>query len=65
MVYVNLYDAGNKPVPSGMYKMHIVRLLGSTYNGDTYEIVDTSSIKDWICSTVIRTCIVMITCRVL
>ena len=48
MVYVNLYDAGNRSrLLGGMYKMHSSsERIGSTYNGDTYEIViDTSSIN--------------------
>lgn len=47
-VYVHLYDAANRSsLIGGMHKMHSSsENAGSTYNGDTYEmIVDTSSIN--------------------
>ncbi|MBS6929626.1 MAG: hypothetical protein KH170_02550 [Lachnospiraceae bacterium oral taxon 082] len=47
-VYVHLYDAANRSsLIGGMHKMHSsAENAGSTYNGDTYEmIVDTSSIN--------------------
>ena len=48
MVYVNLYDAENRSRLLGeRHKMHSSsERIGSTYNGDTYEmIIDTSSIN--------------------
>lgn len=48
MVYVNLYDAENRSrLLGGRYEMHSSsERVGSTYNGDTYEmIIDTSSIN--------------------
>ena len=47
-VYVHLYDAANRRNSiGGMHKMHSSsEKAGSTYNGDTYEmIIDTSSIN--------------------
>lgn len=47
-VYVHLYDAANRSsLIGGMHKMHSSsENAGSTYNGDTYEmIIDTSSIN--------------------
>ena len=47
-VYVHLYDAANRSsLIGGMHKMHSsAENAGSTYNGDTYEmIIDTSSIN--------------------
>ena len=47
-VYVHLYDAANRSsLMGGMHKMHSsAENAGSTYNGDTYEmIIDTSSIN--------------------
>ena len=47
-VYVRLYDAANRSsLIGGMHKMHSSsEKTGSTYNGDTYEmIIDTSSIN--------------------
>ena len=47
-VYVHLYDAANRSsLIGGMHKMHSsAENSGSTYNGDTYEmIIDTSSIN--------------------
>ena len=47
-VYVQLYDAANRSsLIGGMHKMHSSsENMGSTYNGDTYEmIIDTSSIN--------------------
>ena len=47
-VYVNLYDAENRSsLIGGMHKKHdSSENAGSTYNGDTYEmIIDTSSIN--------------------
>ena len=48
MVYVNLYDAENRSrLLGGKHEMHSSsERVGSTYNGDTYEmIIDTSSIN--------------------
>ena len=48
MVYVNLYDAENRSrLLGGRHKMHSSsERMGSTYNGDTYEmVIDTSSIN--------------------
>ena len=48
MVYVNLYDAENRSrLLGGRHEMHSSsERVGSTYNGDTYEmIIDTSSIN--------------------
>ena len=48
MVYVNLYDAENRSrLLGGRHKMHSSsERVGSTYNGDTYEmVIDTSSIN--------------------
>ena len=47
-VYVHLYDAANRSqLIGGMHKMHSsAESVGSTYNGDTYEmIIDTSGIN--------------------
>lgn len=47
-VYVHLYDAANRSsLIGGMHKMHSSsERIGSTYNGDTYEmVIDTSSIN--------------------
>ena len=47
-VYVHLYDAANRSsLIGGMHKMHSsAENAGSTYNGDTYEmIIDTSGIN--------------------
>lgn len=48
MVYVNLYDAENRSrLLGGRHEMHSSsERVGSTYNGDTYEmIIDTSNIN--------------------